>query len=220
MRPGERSAWDYSRHIAGRAFSNIEPASAIIAAIGPRVGVLIWTAKKTCDLASSWASHTSTTMANSATHCTPWSPQSMSMLRRSRCGSRNRACSRSTALRSRPWPARCSRKVDEQHHYRRRTRIVVRRISAVRRFWWFFPTLNSPFNTRAIVYNYKESWWTQCRLSRSAGITSRHTAHPIFADGPVAFQHEVGSAYANASMPVVLPFAESFDLSLTGGAFC
>ena len=60
-------------------------------------------------------------------------------------------------------------------------------------WWWFFPTLNSPFNTRAIVYNYKEGWWTQCRLSRSAGITSSYTAHPIFADDYVAFQHEVGS---------------------------
>ena len=85
-------------------------------------------------------------------------------------------------------------------------------------FWWYFPTPNSPFNTRAIVYNYKEGWWTQCRLSRSAGITSSYTAHPIFADDFVAFQHEVGSAYANASMPVVLPFAESYDLNLTSGA--
>jgi len=85
-------------------------------------------------------------------------------------------------------------------------------------WWWFFPTLNSPFNTRAAVYNYKEGWWSQCRLSRSAGITSSYTAHPIFADDFVAFQHETGATYANASMPVVLPFAETFNLNLTSGS--
>ena len=64
----------------------------------------------------------------------------------------------------------------------------------------------------------RKGWWTQCRLSRSAGITSSYTSHPIFADDYVAFQHEVGATYANASMPVVPPFAETFDLNLTSGA--
>ena len=83
-------------------------------------------------------------------------------------------------------------------------------------WWWFFPGLNSPFNTKAIVYNYKEGWWTQARLSRSAGITSSYTSHPIFADDLVAIQHEVFgmTGYVNVSMPVVLPFAETFDLNL------
>ena len=36
-------------------------------------------------------------------------------------------------------------------------------------WWWFYPTLNSPFNTRAAVYNYKEGWWTQCRLVALGG---------------------------------------------------
>ena len=44
-------------------------------------------------------------------------------------------------------------------------------------------------------------------------ISSSYTAHPIFADDYVAFQHEVflAASYANASMDVVLPFAETFD---------
>ena len=67
-----------------------------------------------------------------------------------------------------------------------------------------------------MIYNYKEGWWAQAKLSRSAGITSSYTAHPIFADDHVAYQHEVGTVYANASMPVVLPFAETFDLNLIG----
>ena len=87
-------------------------------------------------------------------------------------------------------------------------------------WWWFYPTLNSPFNTRAAIYSYKEGWWTQCRLSRSAGITSSYTAHPIFADDYVAIQHEIfqATSYVNVSMPVEAPFAESFDLNLASGA--
>jgi len=87
-------------------------------------------------------------------------------------------------------------------------------------WWWFFPTLNSPYNTMAVIYNYKEGWWSQARLSRSAGITSSYTSHPIFADDFVAFQHEVGNVYQNAAgnAPVVPPFAESFDLNLVSGS--
>ena len=57
-------------------------------------------------------------------------------------------------------------------------------------------------------------------MSRSAGMTSSYTSHPIFADDYVAFQHEVfqAAAYSNASMPVVLPFAETFDLNLNSGS--
>ena len=74
---------------------------------------------------------------------------------------------------------------------------------------------------RLYYRHYKEGWWTQCRLSRSAGITSSYTAHPIFADDTIAIQHEIygGAAYVNASMPVVLPFAEIVrSLPLTTGS--
>ena len=57
------------------------------------------------------------------------------------------------------------------------------------------------------------------RLSRSAGITSSYTAHPIFADDTVAFQHEVRIDGLRQRLDaVVLPFAETFDLSLTTGS--
>ena len=69
-----------------------------------------------------------------------------------------------------------------------------------------------------MVYNYKEGWWSQCSLSRSAGITSSYTAHPIFADDTVAFQHEVGATPTpNGNMPVILLLAETFNLNLLSG---
>ena len=211
-------AWDYSNVTSQAGFLDIEPASPIIAAQTTRNGTLIWTAKK---------SYVSQFLGlpyiynyqelSDAT--TPWSPQSMSTtssltlwMAEQGLFSYDGTSIAPVACPVRPW-------VDDNIDT-----IAVRELSFAahlgefNEFWWFFPTLNSPFNTRAIVYNYKEGWWTQCRLSRSAGITSSYTAHPIFADDLVAFQHEVGAVYANASMPVVLPFAESFDLSLSSGA--
>ena len=81
-------------------------------------------------------------------------------------------------------------------------------------FWWFFPQEGEPYNTRCIIYNYKEGWWSQGNMSRSAGITASFTAQTIMADGLVAFQHELGDFYGNAA----LPFAETFNLNLTNGA--
>ena len=80
--------------------------------------------------------------------------------------------------------------------------------------WWFFPQEGQPFNTRCIIYNYKEGWWSQGEMSRSAGITAPYTAQTIMADGLVVFEHELGDFYGNAQ----LPWAETFDLNLTSGA--
>ena len=211
-------AWDYSNVTSQAGFLDIEPASPIICADASRTGVIFWTAKKV--YASRFLGlpyiYNATELADATT---PWSPQSVvttsaMTLWMSEQGvfSYDGTSVLPVACPIRPW-------VDDGIDP-----VAVRELSFAmhlgewNEWWWFFPTLNSPFNTRAAVYNYKEGWWTQCRLSRSAGITSSYTAHPICADDFVAFQHEVGSAYANASMPVVLPFAESYDLNLTSGA--
>src|SRR6185503_17753441 len=73
-------------------------------------------------------------------------------------------------------------------------------------------------NTKAIVFNYKEGWFTQVRCSRSAGDGSSYTSPPIMTDVVASFEHETGNAYANYTTPVVLPFAETFDLNLNSGA--
>ena len=211
-------AWDYSNVTSQAGFLDIEPASPIIAAMATRTGTLIWTAKK-CYVSQFLGIPYIYNYVELSDSCTPWSPQSAAtngsmalwMTEQGVCAFDGTSVM-PTACKVRPW-------VDDNIDT-----VAVRELSFAahlgefNEWWWFFPTLNSPFNTKAIVYNYKEGWWTQCRLSRSAGITSSYTAHPIFADDYVAFQHEVGSAYANASMAVVLPFAESFDLSLTTGS--
>ena len=71
-----------------------------------------------------------------------------------------------------------------------------------------------PHNTRCVIYNYKEGWFSQGRMSRSAGNTSAYNAYTVMADGLVAFRHELGSVYGNAD----LPLAETFDLNLDSGS--
>lgn len=211
-------AWDYSNVTSQAGFLDIEPASPIIAAIETRSGVLIWTAKKAY-VSQFLGLPYIYNYSELSDACCPWSPQSASTtssltlwMAEQGLFSFDGTSILPVACPVRPW---MDKDIDP---------IQVRELSfsahlgEFNEWWWFFPQLGAPTNTRAIVYSYKEGWWTQCRLSRSAGITSSYTAHPIFADDYVAFQHEVGATYANASMPVVLPYAETFDLTLSTGA--
>ena len=211
-------AWDYSNVTSQAGFLDIEPASPIICAKATKSGTLIWTAKKAY-VSQFLGIPYVYNYVELAGATTPWSPQSVAItsslcLWMSEQGvfSFDGTSIAPVACMVRPW---IDSDIDP---------VAVRELSFAvhlsefNEWWWFFPQLNSPYNSRAAVYNYKEGWWTQVRMSRSAGITSSYTAHPIMADDYVAFQHEVGSAYANASMPVVLPFAETFDLTLTSGS--
>jgi hypothetical protein len=213
-------AWDYSSVTSQAGFLDIEPASPIVAAIETRVGILFWTSKKV---------YTSRFLGlpyvynyvELADGTTPWSPQSVTTtsaltLWMSEQGvfSYDGTSIVPVACAIRPWID------DDIDPVNVRELSFAAHLGEFSEFWWFFPQLSSPFNSLAAVYNYKEGWWTQCRLSRSAGITSSYTSHPIFADDFVVFQHEVGTTYANASgnAPVSSPFAETFDLNILGGS--
>jgi hypothetical protein len=80
-------------------------------------------------------------------------------------------------------------------------------------FWWFYPQNGQTYNTRAVFFNYREGWWSQCQMPRSAGITSSYTTAPIFADGQQAFRHESGTYYNDCP----LPWADTFSLNLASG---
>jgi hypothetical protein len=212
-------AWDYASVTSQAGFLDIEPSSPIIAAIETRVGILMWTAKKAY-VSQFLGIPYVYNYVELADNCTPWSPQSVTTtsaltLWMSEQGvfSFDGTSVMPVACRVRPWID------DDIDPVQVRELSFAAHLSEFSEWWWFFPQLNSPYNSRAAVYNYKEGWWTQARLSRSAGITSSYTSHPIFADDFVAFQHEVGSAYANAAAnaPVTLPFAESFDLNINSG---
>jgi hypothetical protein len=213
-------AWDYTNVTSMAGWLDIEPASPIITACASRVGVIFWTAKKVYAsrfLGSPYIYN----YVELADGTTPWSPQSVTTtssltLWMSEQGpfSYDGTSVLPVKCMIRPW-------IDDNIDP-----VAVRELSFAchvgdfNEWWWFYPTLNSPFNTRAAIYSYKEGWWTQARLSRSAGMTSSYTAHPTFADDYVAIQHEIfqATSYVNVSMPVEAPFAETFDLNLASGA--
>jgi hypothetical protein len=211
-------AWDYSNVTSQAGFLDIEPASPIICALATRVGVIFWTGKKVYTSRFLGLPYVYNA-AELADGTTPWSPQSMTTTSSLTLWMSEQGMFSYDGTSIVPVPCMVRPWIDDDIDP-----IAVRELSFAchlgefSEWWWFFPTLNSPFNTRAAVYNYKEGWFTQCRLSRSAGITSSYTSHPIFADDAVAFQHEVGVTYANDNMPVVLPFAETFDLNILGGS--
>jgi hypothetical protein len=213
-------AWDYANVTSQAGFLDVEPASPIICAIASRVGVLFWTGKKV--YASRFLGLPYVyNYVELADGTTPWSPQSTSTTSSLVLWMSEQGVFSYDGTSILPVLSMIRAWIDDDID-----QIAVRELSfsahlgEFNEWWWFYPTLNSPFNTRAAIYNYKEGWWTQCRLSRSAGITSSYTAHPIFADDFVAFQHEVGTVYQNmvGNAPVTLPFAESFDLNLASGA--
>ena len=207
-------AWDYSSVTSQAGFFDIEPSSPIICGLSTRVGVILWTAQKV--YASRFLGlpyvYNCVELADGTT---PWSPQSMVTtsslslwMTEQGVFSYDGTSVLPVQCMIRPWVD------DDIDPISVRELSFAVHLSEFNEWWWFFPQSGAGQNTRAVVYNYKEGWWTQVNMTRSAGITSSYTSHPIFADGTIAFQHEVGNVYVNAK----LPFAETFDLNLNSGA--
>lgn len=220
-------AWDYASVTSQAGFQDIEPASPIVCALASRVGIIFWTGKKV--YASKFLGlpyvYNNTELADGTT---PWSPQSISTtsalaLWMSEQGlfSYDGTSVLPVACQIRSW-------IDDAIDIVNvREESFACHVASFNEWWWFFPENGVIItkgdaqwitNTRAMVYNYKEGWFTQVRCSRSAGDASSYTAPPIMADVSAAFQHEVGNVYANYSIPAQPPFAETFDLNLSSGA--
>jgi hypothetical protein len=208
-------AWDYSNVVSQAGFLDIEPANPIVAALPTRNGVLFWTTKKT-HVSQFLGAPYIYNYVELAEGCTPWSPQSAVAtsglaLWFSRQGvfSFDGTSVMPVACNVRPWID------DDIDELAARFQSCAIHIASFSEFWWFYPQAGQPYNTRAAYYNYKEGWWGQARMSRSAGITATYASHSIMADGTVAFQHEAGTVYPAGA---ALPWAETFDLNLNSGA--
>lgn len=208
-----RNAWDWSNVNSQAGFLDVEPASPIITAISGRFGNVFFTAKKV--YVSRYLGlpyiYNYTELADEAT---PWSPASITttssyVLWMAKAGmySFDGTTVMPVPCLIRPW-------INDDHDESNvREQACAVHVGDFSEFWWFFPQDGQPYNTRCVIFNYKEGWWSQGQMSRSAGITSSYTVQPIFADGTQAFQHELGPVYANADPP----WAETFDLNLTSG---
>ena len=203
------TSWNYSDVTSQAGFLDIEPASPIIAAISSRSGTLFWTGKKAY-VSQFLGSPYIYNYVELADNCTPWSPQSMVtssslLLWMSEQGmfSYDGTSITPIACPVRPW---VDQDIDVVAVREQSCAVHVENYSE---FWWFFPQDGQPFNTRAIIYSYKEGWWSQARMCRSAGVTASYNIHTIMANGTVAYQHELANYY---SADAALPFAETFDV--------
>jgi hypothetical protein len=208
--------WNYSDVTTQAGFIDIEPSSPIICAIASRTGTLFFTGKK------AYASrYLGTPYVYNYTelgdNCTPWSPQSL-------------ATTSSMVLwfsQQGPYsydgtsilPIQCMVRAwvdDDIDLLNVREQACAVHVANFNEFWWFYPqgpqTNPSGYNTRAVVYNYKEGWWGQAQCARSAGITASYTSHTIMANGLVSYEHEYGNQYNDCD----LPWVETFDLNVFG----
>jgi len=205
--------WNFSSTVNQAGFLDIEPASPIVTAISGRFGTLMWTGKKAYIIQFLGLPYIYN-YTELADNCTPWSPASMAttssfvvwMSQQGMFAFDGTSITPIPCL-VRPWvtddidPANVREQACGVHVYR------------FNEFWWFYPQNGQPYNTRCIIFNYKEGWWSQGQMSRSAGIVGSYLGQPIMADGLKPFMHEVGLVYANAAAP----WAETYDLNLTSG---
>ena len=208
-------AWDYSSVTSMAGFLDIEPASPIICAHTTRNGVILFTAKKAYNsiyLGMPYIYNYTEIGSN----CTPWSPQSITgtsaltvWMSKQGAFSFDGTSILPVNCLVRPW---VDEDIDETHV---REEACIVHVADFNEVWWFFPQYGLTKNSRCIIYSYKEGWWSQGRMSRTAGITSSYTAHTIMADDTVAYQHEAGNAYPTS---VPLPWAETYDLNLNSGS--
>lgn len=80
--------------------------------------------------------------------------------------------------------------------------------------WFFFPTIGSDHNNRVAIFNYRDGWWAQAKLSRSAGTADDSLDNPILADRLAVYKHEYGTAYADADEGA---YAETFTVNAAMG---
>jgi hypothetical protein len=217
-------AWDYSSVTSQAGFLDIEPASPIICADATRVGILFWTGKKA--YVSRFLGlpyvYNYTELADATT---PWSPQSVVTtssltLWMSEQGmfSYDGTAILPVACPVRPW---IDADIDEINV---RGQACAVHVESFNEFWWFYPQVSQPantlnnlrYNSRAVIYNYKEGWWSEAQMARSAGVTAAYNSHTIMANGGTAYEHESASSN-HYSTDAALPFAETFDLNLFAG---
>jgi hypothetical protein len=205
--------WTFGSVTTQTGYLDIQPASPIVTAISGRFGTLIWTAKK-CYVSRYIGLPYVYNYVELADGTVPWSPASVVstssyMLWMSDQGMFAFDGTTISPVQCfvRPW---ITDDIDLTNVRQQATMVHMVDFSEA---WWFYPQDGQPFNTRAVIYNYREGWWSQAQMPRSAGITSSYTAPPILADGTIVYQHELGNVYADAD----LPWAETMDLNLTMG---
>jgi hypothetical protein len=209
------NSWDFSDVTSQAGYLDIEPASPIIAAKNTPQGTLFWTGTTAYIIAFLGEPYIYN-YTKMAVGCTPWSPQSIASatamtfwMSQQGMFSWNGAWIQPVPCAVRPWVD------DDIDQFNVREQACAVNNANFNEFWWFFPQDGQLYNTRCIIYNYKEQWWSQGQMSRSAGVTASYVVPTIMADGLYAYEHELGNVYPNGTP---LPWAQTFDLNIDSGS--
>ena len=211
---GDPTNWNFASVVSQAGFLDVEPASPIVTAHAGRSGwVIFFTAKKAYRAQYLGLPYVYD-YEPLADDCCPRSPQSIattssSIMWQSEQGSWTFD---GTSINPVPCPIR-SWILDDIDDMQSRFQAAAAHLGAFNEFWWFFPQNGQTYNTRAAIYNYREGWWSQCQMPRSAGATSSYTSSAIFADGQQAYRHESGQYFVDCD----LPWADTFSLNLQSG---
>jgi hypothetical protein len=205
--------WSYEDLTTQAGFDDIEPSSPIICAISTRTGTLFWTGKK-CYRSRYLGAPYIYNYEELADNCTPWSSQSMV----------NTSSMALWMSQQGPYsydgtsvlPVQCAVRawIDKDIDLLQvRQEACAVHVANFNEFWWCYPQNGMSGNTRAAIFNYRDGWWSQARIQRSAGVTASYTAHTIMANDRVSYEHENGFIYNDCD----LPWVETFDLYLDAG---
>jgi hypothetical protein len=86
--------------------------------------------------------------------------------------------------------------------------------------WWFYPSTDSVFNDRYVIYNYLEKIWYYGTMERSAWFDSHIIGNPVGAVNNLTVQHETGTddGSVNPIQPIAA-YIESADFDLGDGGY-
>jgi hypothetical protein len=117
-------------------------------------------------------------------------------------------------------PCEIRRYVFEDLNYEQSDQIVCGTNEEWNEIWWFYPSANSNWNDRYVIYNHQEKIWYFGNLSRTAWLDSASRQYPIAAytsetNNPgVLYEHENGCCADE--MPLE-SFIQSNDFDINDG---
>ena len=86
--------------------------------------------------------------------------------------------------------------------------------------WWFYPSTDSVFNDKYVIYNYLEKLWYYGTMERSAWLDSHIIGDPLGAVNNLTVQHETGTDDGSVNPPEpIAAYIESADFDLGDGGY-
>ena len=84
--------------------------------------------------------------------------------------------------------------------------------------WWFYPSAESDYNDRYVIYNYLEKLWYYGDMPRTAWLDSHILGTPWATYDGILVQHEEGTDDGSTNPPTAIPaYIESADFDLGEG---